>query len=78
VTISILYIPYVDIPANSKAISWAIAEDSQADAQIPLLPAALTSCATTGFFYTANSAADITNALNAMFTQALQVARITQ
>ncbi|MDR3461886.1 MAG: pilus assembly protein [Beijerinckiaceae bacterium] len=78
VTISILYIPYLNITTSSHAVSWAIAEDNQADGQIQYLPSALTSCATTGFFYTANSAADITDALNAMFTQALQVARITQ
>jgi len=78
VTISILYIPYLNITTSSQAVSWAIAEDNQADGQIQYLPGALTSCATTGFFYTANSAADITNALNAMFNQAIQVARITQ
>lgn len=79
VTISILYIPYVDIPANPSpyTASWAIAEDSQADNQIPSLPGALQSCANTGYFYQATSQAEITAAINAMFNQAIQVARIT-
>jgi Flp pilus assembly protein TadG len=78
VTISILYIPYLNIPANTNAAPWAQAEDQQANNQTNLLAPALSACASTGFFYTANSAADITNALNAMFQQAVQVAQLTK
>jgi hypothetical protein len=43
-----------------------------------ILPAALTSCASSGYFYMANTPTDITNALNAMFQQAVQKAHLTQ
>ena len=44
---------------------------------IPYIPADLQACASPGFFFTANSATDINNAMQAMFAQALQAARIT-
>jgi Flp pilus assembly protein TadG len=71
VTISILYIPYVPIqPARAG-------EDTQVNAVIPFIPDDLKACATPGFFFTANSDADINNAMQAMFAQALQAARLT-
>ena len=73
-TISILYIPYLPIPTNPDPYG----ENTKADNAIPNLPGALTNCATSGFFYTANTPADINNALGAMFQQAIQVAHLNQ
>ncbi len=75
ITISVLYIPYQTI-LNPNA-SFAGNEDGAANNNIPYIPAALTSCASPNFFFTANSPADITNALAAMFNQAVAEARIT-
>lgn len=75
VVISILYIPYQPIsPVNA---SFAGDEDDAANNNIPRIPPSLQSCASPGFFYTANTPADITAALNAMFNHALVDAHIT-
>ena len=75
VIISVLYIPYQKInPVNT---SFAGDEDDYANWNIPNIPASLQNCASPGFFYTANTPADITSALNAMFNHAVQEARIT-
>lgn len=73
-TISVLYIPYAQLTVGTTDV----AETQQANTASPKLPAALTSCATTGYFYTANTPTDITNALTAMFNQAVQAAHLTQ
>jgi len=57
--------------------NFANGEDYAANAIIPNIPAALQACASTNFFYTANTPADITNALVAMFEQAVSTAHIT-
>ena len=75
IIISVLYIPYQPIsPVNS---SFANDEDDAANNNIPNIPPSLQACASPGFFYTANAPADITAALNQMFSHALSVARIT-
>lgn len=76
-TISVLYIPYnqISFVNNSGGIAW---ENNRVNGFSPTLATPLQSCASTGFFYTANSPTDINNALSAMFDQALRVARITQ
>jgi hypothetical protein len=75
IVISVLYIPYQPIsPVNA---SFAGDEDDAANNNIPNIPASLQGCATPGFFYTANTPADITSALNAMFNHALVTAHIT-
>jgi len=75
IVISILYIPYQPInPVNS---SFAGDEDDYANWNIPNIPPSLQSCASPGFFYTANTPADITNALNQMFNHALINAHLT-
>jgi Flp pilus assembly protein TadG len=76
-TISVLYIPYnkIDFVNNSGGIAW---ENNRVNGFSPTLATPLQACASPGFFYTANSPTDITNALNAMFDQALRVARITR
>ncbi|MDB5615918.1 pilus assembly protein TadG-related protein [Tardiphaga sp.] len=74
VTISILYIPYQPI---QNPTSFGNNEDYFVNAIIPSIPGALTQCASSGFFFTANTPDDITTALNAMFKQALVSARVT-
>jgi hypothetical protein len=75
IVISVLYIPYQPIsPVNA---SFANDEDDAANNNIPNIPASLQGCASPGFFYTANTPADITAALNAMFNHALITAHIT-
>jgi Flp pilus assembly protein TadG len=76
ITVSVLYIPYQTInPVNT---SFANNEDTYANNNIANIPTSLTNCASPGFFYTANTPQDITNALNAMFNHALVTAHITK
>jgi len=75
ITIAILYIPYQTI-INANA-SFASNEDGYANANIANIPAALQTCASTNFFYTANSPTDIQNALIAMFKQAVSTAHVS-
>lgn len=75
IIISVLYIPYQ--PIQNPNPSFAGDEDGYANSNIKNIPASLRDCASPGFFYTANSPADITIALNAMFNQALITAHIT-
>ena len=74
--ISILYIPYIQISFvnNSGSIAW---ENNKVNSFSPTLSTPLKACASPGYFQTANSPTDITNALNAMFDQAVRVSRIT-
>ena len=77
ITISVLYIPYVSLVYTKDPYN----ENAAANAAIPNLPVDLQACSgsnssTANFFYTANSPADITNALNSMFNQAIQVAHL--
>jgi hypothetical protein len=75
ITIAILYIPYQTIiNANS---SFANNEDGYANKNIPNIAPALQTCASTSFFYTANSPTDIQNALIAMFQQAVSTAHVS-
>lgn len=74
IKISVLYIPYQPI---QNPTSFANNEDFAVNAIIPNIPADLKSCASPNFFFTANTPADITSALNAMFNQALVTAHIT-
>jgi Flp pilus assembly protein TadG len=75
IIISVLYVPYQKInPVNS---SFAGDEDDYANNNIPNIPASLQACASPNFFFTANTPADITSALNAMFQQSLVTAHIT-
>jgi hypothetical protein len=75
ITVAVLYIPYGTIVnANS---GFANNEDGYANNNIANIPASLQSCASSGFFYTANTPADINNALITMFEQAVSTAHIT-
>jgi hypothetical protein len=75
VIVSVLYIPYQ--PVSPVVTTFAGDEDTAANTNIQYIPASLQKCASPGFFYTANTPADITAALNAMFNHALQTAHIT-
>jgi hypothetical protein len=74
ITISVLYIPYQPI---QNPTTFANSEDFAVNAIIPNIPGDLQTCASPNFFFTANTPADITSALNAMFNQALVTAHIT-
>lgn len=76
-TISILYIPYLQLSfvPNGGTVSY---ENTKVNGFSPSIPNALVQCASSGYFYTANTPTDITNALNAMFNQAIQVAHLSQ
>lgn len=79
VTVAVLYIPYQPIPATTPyTASWATSEDNAVNAIIPSDPGNLQSCASPNFFYTANTPADITNALNEMINQAINTAHVSQ
>ncbi len=75
ITVAVLYIPYGTIQNPNS--SFANNEDGYANNNIPNIPAALQSCASPNFFYTANSPADINSALITMFEQAISTAHIT-
>ena len=75
IIISVLYIPYQ--PINPVNASFAGDEDDYANNNISSIPTSLQNCASPGFFYTANTPADIATALNAMFNHAVTEAHIT-
>jgi hypothetical protein len=75
ITVAVLYIPYQTIQ-NPNA-SFSNNEDGYANNNIPNIPAALQSCASTGFYYTATTPTDIQNALITMFEQAVSTAHIS-
>ena len=79
-TVAVLYIPYV--PISNPNSSFANNEDGKTNALIPptsnQVPATLQSCASPGFYFTASSPADIQNAMQTMFFQAVQSARLTR
>jgi hypothetical protein len=74
ITISVLYIPYQTIQNPTTIFNN---EDNVANANIPNIDASLSDCASPGFFYKANTPADITTALNAMFSHAIATAHLT-
>ena len=76
ITVAILYIPYETIQNPNS--NFANNEDGYANNNIQYIPAALQSCASPNFFYTASTPAAIQSALLAMFEQAVSTAHITQ
>ncbi len=76
ITIAVLYIPYQ--PIQNPNPNFAGNEDGAANSNIPNIPAALQSCASPSFYYTASTPTDIQNALVAMFNQAVSTAHISQ
>ena len=75
ITIAVLYIPYQPI---TNPTSFAGNEDFKVNAIIPTISATLQQCASPGFFFSAYTPQDITNAMQAMFAQSLAAARLTQ
>ena len=75
VMIAILYIPYQPVlnPSSAQQV-----ESDQVNAIIPKIPDDLKACASSGFFFTANTDADIDTALQAMFNQAVKAARLVK
>ncbi|MGH1569885.1 TadE/TadG family type IV pilus assembly protein [Methylobacterium sp. P31] len=75
--ISVLYIPYniINYTNYGGTVAW---ENGRVNGFSPTLSTPLQSCASPGFFFTANTPTDITAALNAMFDKAVQVAHLTQ
>jgi Flp pilus assembly protein TadG len=74
INIAVLYIPYQ--PIQNPTTIWNN-EDGVANANISKIPAKLQACATTGFYFTANTPADISTALQTMFKQAITSDRLT-
>jgi hypothetical protein len=74
ITVAVLYIPYQTIQDASTIFDN---EDGYANNNIPNIPTALQNCASTNFFYTATTPADINSALVSMFEQAISTAHIT-
>lgn len=73
-TISVLYIPYTTLSVTSQNTG----ETQQANTATAFIPQALLSCASPGYFQTANAPADINTALANMFNQAIQPAHLTR
>jgi hypothetical protein len=74
ITIAVLYIPYEPI---QDPTTFANSEDIYANANIPNIPGSLQSCASSNFYYTATTPADINTALVSMVEQAINTAHIT-
>jgi hypothetical protein len=74
ITVAVLYIPYETI---QNPTTFANSEDFYANSNIPNIPADLQSCASTNFYYTATTPADINSALIAMFDQAVSTAHLS-
>jgi Flp pilus assembly protein TadG len=76
IRIAVLYIPYQ--PIQNPNPSFAGDEDDYANNNIANIPAPLKACASPGFYWTANTPTDITNAMNAMFNAAVATDHLTQ
>jgi Flp pilus assembly protein TadG len=74
ISIAVLYIPYEKIQNPTAVFNN---EDGVANANIPNIPPSLQDCASSGFFFEADTPQDITTALTKMFNQALATAHIT-
>jgi Flp pilus assembly protein TadG len=75
IRIAVLYIPYQ--PIQNPNTSFAGNEDTYANNNIANIPAPLQACASPGFYFTANTPADIAAALQTMFKQAITSDRLT-
>ncbi|QGM99279.1 pilus assembly protein TadG-related protein [Methylocystis parvus] len=75
VTISVLQIPY---PAFPHPTNYASSEAYKVNDAVPNLDAAMQACASPGFYHKADTPQDIANAMQDMFRQAVQSARLTQ
>ena len=71
IRIAILYTVYLPLPTNSWYNSYIAPFSSQISTN-------LQSCASTGLFFSVTTDGDITSALQALFSQAIYAARLTQ
>jgi Flp pilus assembly protein TadG len=76
ITVAVLYIPYQ--PITNPNASFASNEDGKVNVIVPTIPSKLQQCASPGFYFSAYTPSDITNAMQAMFAQSLAAARLTQ
>jgi Flp pilus assembly protein TadG len=74
ITVAVLYIPYQTIADPSTIFND---EDGYANSNIANIPTALQNCASSSFFFTASTPADINTALQNMFALATRSAHIT-
>jgi hypothetical protein len=75
VTVSVLQIPY---PAFPNPTNYANSEAYKVNDAVPGLDAAMQACASPGFYHKADGPSDIAAAMQDMFRQAVQSARLTQ
>lgn len=75
ITVAALEIPY---PTFSNPKTFASSQEFKANDAAPGLPTAMRACASPGFYYAADTPADIAAAMQKMFAQAAQSARLTQ
>ncbi|WP_457797045.1 pilus assembly protein TadG-related protein [Methylocystis sp. S23] len=75
VTISVLQIPYPTFPHPTSYAQWEALKVNNA---VPGVDAAMQACASPGFYHKADGPADIAAAMQDMFRQAVQSARLTQ
>ena len=88
ITVAVLYIPYMPIqnPTNfaggedyavNNIIPYDATTNPNGGTVTPNIPTQLQACASSGFYYTANTPSDIDNALQKMFKQAVLQAHVT-
>jgi hypothetical protein len=65
ITVAVLYIPYP--PITNPNPNFANNEDGKVNAIIPDIPTELQQCASPGFYFSASTPQDITNAMQAIF-----------
>ncbi|PPD44249.1 MAG: hypothetical protein CTY15_07310, partial [Methylocystis sp.] len=75
ITVSVLEIPY---PTFTSPKPFAASQEFKANDAVPNLPTAMKACASPGFYRQADSPSDIAAAMQDMFAQAVQSARLTQ
>jgi len=75
ITVSVLEIPY---PTFSNPKPFAASQEFKANDAVPNLENAMRACASPGFYRKADSPVDIAAAMQEMFKQAVQSARLTQ
>lgn len=75
ITVSVLEIPY---PLFTNPKTFAASQEFKANDAAPNLEPAMKACASPGFYRKADSPADIAAAMDDMFKQAVQSARLTQ
>jgi hypothetical protein len=75
IKVAVLYVPYILINLMTPDTAG---EDQQANAVSPSIPGTLQSCADQNLYYEASTPGDITNAVLAMFNQAVVNARLTK